>query len=297
MTAIQWFPGHMAKTKREIKAALSQIDLCIDIVDARLPCSSHNALLARMRGERPCLYLMSKVDLADPQATQQWLNYFAQARQCSVYAVDLRQSGAVKQQLIRLCRQALPHRGSIAAPLRAMVTGVPNVGKSTLINALSGRKAAKVGNEPAVTRAQQRIRIDEGFWLYDTPGLLWPGQKDPTIGCRLAAVSAIKDTAYDYEEVAGYLVDYLLQHYPGRLTQYFKLSEPEPDDAHLLLQRIARKRGCVRQGAVDWHRVSEQVVQAFRCGALGAISLEWPKSDGLLPSHSLQTPVSSEPAV
>jgi len=277
MAKINWFPGHMAKARRQISELMPKIDVVIEVIDARLPRSSMNPVLSEVRGDKPVVRLLSKADLADPDITDAWRRFYSEEHNMTVMPLvmtDKRQLNKVPD----LCRKLAPHRGGIGKPVRAVVVGIPNVGKSTLINGLVGRRIAKVGDEPAVTRRQQRIQIADDFTLMDTPGIMWPSPDSEVGGYRLAASGAIRDTAVEYEDIALFAVDYLMQRYPERLKERYKLTDI-PDGAMDCLADIARKRACVRGREVDWHRVSEIVLKEFRGGILGRISLEEPDRD------------------
>lgn len=274
MAKINWFPGHMAKARRQISEIIPKIDVVIEVLDARIPHSSMNPILTKVRRDKPVLRLLSKADLADPEITQQWTEFLAQEKNIRVVPIVM----SNKKQLAKIpdyCRQLAPHRGGLAKPVRSVVVGIPNVGKSTLINGLAGRKIARVGDEPAVTRNQQRIQIAQDFTLMDTPGIMWPSPEDELGGYRLAASGAIRDTAVEYEDIALFAVDYLAQRYPDALQQRYKLDEI-PNTSMECMELIARKRACVRGKEVDWHKVSEIVLKDLRSGALGGVSLEEP---------------------
>lgn len=277
MAKINWFPGHMAKARRQISEIIPKIDVVIEVLDARLPRSSMNPVLSEVRGDKPVVRLLSKADLADPDITQAWQRFYSEEHNIAVMPLvmtDKRQLNKVPN----LCRKLAPNRGGIGKPVRAVVVGIPNVGKSTLINGLVGRRIAKVGDEPAVTRRQQRIQIADDFTLMDTPGIMWPSPDSEVGGYRLAASGAIRDTAVEYEDIALFAVDYLMQRYPERLQSRYKLSEL-PDGAMDCMAEIARKRACVRGREVDWHRVSEIVLKELRSGVLGRVSFEEPDRD------------------
>ncbi|WP_207061071.1 ribosome biogenesis GTPase YlqF [Motiliproteus sp. SC1-56] len=270
--AIQWFPGHMHKARKEIAKVIPQIDVVVEVLDARLPISSENPLVETLRQNKPVIKVLNKSDLADPNRTKKWVRYFQELGAQSM-PLRLDQKGELKR-LIQLCRDAAPGRVDGDRPVRVLIMGIPNVGKSTLINSLLGRKVAKVGNEPAVTKAQQRFVTHNGLAIYDTPGILWPKIEDPDSTLRLAASGAIKDTVMEYEEVALYTLAFLLREYPALLQARFKL-EALPEDANAMLDCVGRKRGCLRSGGiVDRHKAAELLVGDLRSGKLGRISLE-----------------------
>jgi ribosome biogenesis GTPase A len=279
MAKINWFPGHMAKGRRQISEIIPKIDVVIEVLDARIPHSSMNPILTKVRRDKPVLRLLSKADLADPLVTAKWQAFLAQEKDIMVVAMVM----SDRKQLARIpefCRQLAPHRGGIAKPVRSVVVGIPNVGKSTLINGLAGKKVARVGDEPAVTRNQQRIQISNDFTLMDTPGIMWPSPENELGGYRLAASGAIRDTAVEYEDIALFAVDYLIQRYPEALIARYKLASV-PETAMACMEAIARNRACIRGREVDWHKVSEVVLKDLRSGALGQISLEEPDREFL----------------
>jgi ribosome biogenesis GTPase A len=274
MMKIEWYPGHMAKARKQIEEAIRGIDVIIEVLDARLPASSSNPMLGKLRGGKPCIKVMNKSDLADPEVTKAWVEYF---REPGIRALPLQ--AHVRQEanrLPRLCQQLAPHRGTPGKSLRAMIVGIPNVGKSTLINTLAGRKLAKVGDKPAVTTCQQVIDLKNGILLCDTPGLLWPDMRDQTGAYRLAASGAIGEGALDYTEVALFAVAFLAKRYPNLLSERYKLAAL-PDTPVAILEEIGRRRGClVGGGEVDRHRAGELFLRELRAGTLGRISLEEP---------------------
>ncbi len=263
----------MHKARKQIEAAMPRIDVVIEVLDARLPASSSNPMLAELRGDTPCVRVLSKPDLADPETTKGWLAELARDEGVSAVALDCR-SRRDARKLPAACRRLAPHRGTILKPLRVMVAGIPNVGKSTLINTLRGKRVAKVGDVPALTRGQQRVEVDEGFVISDTPGVLWPKLDDQEGAKRLAASGAIRDSAMDRETIALYVADWLRTHYPERFLERFKLSEI-PESGLDALEAVGRKRGCVGKGAeVDWMKASDVLLRELRAGKIGRISYE-----------------------
>lgn len=249
--------------------------MIIEVLDARIPYSSENPLVAELRGDKPCIKLLNKSDLADTDVTQQWIDYFQAKRNIKARAVSQQQPSAIKQTL-DLCRQFFPDRNLSVRPVRVLIMGIPNVGKSTVINTLTGRVIAKVGDEPAVTKHQQKIILDNGIELMDTPGFLWPKIHNENSGYRLAVTGAIKNTAMEFEDVAGFAADYLRQAYPQLLQQRYKLDQV-PDDETAVLEAIGRKRGCLQGGGrINMHKVSELLLNEYRNGQLGPVSLETP---------------------
>jgi ribosome biogenesis GTPase A len=272
---IQWYPGHMHKASKEIKEILPQVDLIIEILDSRIPFSSQNPMLAALRGNKPCIKILSKSDLADPEITQQWQTYLEQEQGVKTLAVTIEHPEKIRQ-LTDLCHKMLPNRGASDKPIHTLIMGIPNVGKSTLINILAGRMIAKTGNEPAITKMQQRIDIGNGIILLDTPGLLWPNVENKNSGYRLATTGAIKDTAINHDHIAFFAVEYLLHHYPEHLKTRFQL-EQLPETEQQLMEAIGKSRGCLRGGGrVDMDRVSKILLAELRAGMIGRISLETP---------------------
>ena len=275
--AIHWYPGHMHKARKEMVKALPKVDLVIEVLDARIPYSSENPVVADIRTKdgytKPCIKLLNKSDLADDQTTQAWCDAFEQDRNVKALPIMATQAGQVKP-LIAACRQLFPDKQDKA--IHAMIMGIPNVGKSTLINALAGRMIAKTGNEPAVTKNQQRIDLGNGIVLLDTPGILWPKIENENSGYRLGCIGSIKDTALDYDDIGFYLVEYLLEAYPGLLKQRYDISNLPTEPLHFL-EHIGANRGCLSGGGrVDLVKICTIVVNEFRSGKLGRISLETP---------------------
>jgi len=272
---IQWYPGHMHKASKEIKEILPQVDLIIEILDARIPFSSQNPMLTTLRGNKPCIKILSKCDLADPEITQQWQTYLEQEQGVKTLAVTIEHPEKIRQ-LADLCHKMLPDKATNGRLIHTLIMGIPNVGKSTLINILAGRMIAKAGNEPAITKMLQRIAIDNGIILLDSPGLLWPNVENKNSGYRLATTGAIKDTAISHDQIAFFAAEYLLQHYPDYLKTRFQL-EQLPETEQQLMDAIGKNRGCLRSGGrVDMDRVSKILLAEFRAGMIGRISLETP---------------------
>ena len=272
---IQWYPGHMYKANKEFKKILPKIDVVIEILDARIPYSSENPMVAELRGDKPCIKVLNKSDLADPDKTQQWQDYFEQQESVKTLSVTMHETGRIKQ-IPALCRKLVPHKAHTDRGIHAMIMGIPNVGKSTLINILAGRMIAKTGNEPAVTKSQQRIDLNNGVVLLDTPGVLWPNIENEHSGYRLAATGAIKDTAIDYDDIAYYTAEYLLDNYPDRLKKRYGLDELPETEAEFM-EIIGKKRGCLRAGAnLDVEKISKILIAELRSGELENITLETP---------------------
>jgi ribosome biogenesis GTPase A len=273
--SIQWYPGHMHKAGKEIKSLLPEIDLIIEVLDARIPFSSSNPLLAGFRGGKPCIKVLNKSDLADPAISLQWQDYFEHDRDVKALALSVHQPDKIRQ-IRDLCRQMLPSKILARKPIHAMIMGIPNVGKSTLINKLAGRIIAKTGNEPAITKSQQRIDIGDRVILFDTPGMLWPNIENRNSGYRLAVTGAVKDTAIQHEQIALFAAGFLLQNYPTCLKARFQL-EQLPEREQDVMEAIGRKRGCLRAGGlVDMDKAAKILLSELRTGALGPISLETP---------------------
>ncbi|WOT06556.1 ribosome biogenesis GTPase YlqF [Shewanella youngdeokensis] len=273
--AIQWYPGHMHKARKEIEEVMPQVDLVIEVLDARIPFSSENPMVQKLRGGKPCIKLLNKSDLADPETTQKWIEYLEQEQGVKAMAITTLQASQVKK-IPDLCRKFVPSRDKVEKDIRTMIMGIPNVGKSTIINTLAGRTIAKTGNEPAVTKTQQRINLRNGIVLSDTPGILWPKVDNEKSSYRLAVTGAIKDTAIEYEDVAMFAAEYFLEAYPEAIKARYKLKEL-PDTDIELLEAIGRKRGALRPGGrIDLHKVSELLLHEYRSGKIGQLTLETP---------------------
>ena len=272
---IQWFPGHMNKARNEVKENMPQMDIIIEVLDARIPYSSENPMVASLRGDKPTVKILNKADLADPDMTQAWMDYFETENGVKALAFDDNKADDVHR-IIELCKKLMPNKVESGRQIKAMILGIPNVGKSTLINTLAGRVVAKTGNEPAVTKSQQLIKLDGGIMLYDTPGMLWPKVENANSGYRLAATGGIRDTAFDFDDVAGYTAEYLLQAYPELLKARYKI-EALPATDWEFFEIAGRNRGLLKKGGVvDIYRMSEILINELRDGTLGRISLETP---------------------
>jgi ribosome biogenesis GTPase A len=276
--AIQWFPGHMNKAKLAIKKLMPDIDVIIELLDARAPFSSCNPLLEYLAQNKKKIRLLNKADLADDKVTEQWINFFQKQDNCTAIRGDkndLRQ----KNQIIELCKNLAPKRNSFEKPLRAMIIGIPNVGKSTLINKLINKKSAKTGDIPAVTRSNQCLTIADNFLVYDTPGMTWQKIKYEQIGNNLAICNSIGRRAIDEETLALYLIAYLKHNYIELLNARYKINMAEmPKSANDMLNLIGKKRGCIlSKGTIDRQKTSEVIIQDFRDGRIGRISLESPR--------------------
>ncbi|SIS75339.1 ribosome biogenesis GTPase YlqF [Neptunomonas antarctica] len=270
---INWFPGHMHKARKEIAQVMDEIDAVIEVLDARLPLSSENPLVNSLRKGKPVLKVLNKSDLADPVKTAQWLEYFNGFENIQAISISQDQKKLIHK-IPDICKRMVPARVNKERPVRVMIMGIPNVGKSTLINTLLGRRIAKVGNEPAVTKTQTRYILNNGMALLDTPGFLWPKIEDQESGYRLAASGAIRDTAIEYELVALFAAQFMLTQYPGQLIERYKF-KALPIGSDELLDEIGRKRGGLRPGGVvDRHKASEVLLHDMRGGKIGAITFE-----------------------
>jgi ribosome biogenesis GTPase A len=275
--AINWFPGHMHKAQKEIKEILPQIDVVIEVCDARLPFSSENPMITEIRGDKPLIKILNKSDLADPDKTKVWLEYFESQHNVKAIALTT-ENTAIAKTIPSLIKKLVPNKDEDGKQINAVIMGIPNVGKSTLINTLVGKAKAKVGNEPAVTKGQQRIRLEDGLYLFDTPGMLWPKIANENSGYRLAVSGAVKDTAFDHDDIAYFAADYLLQSYPERVIERYKL-DAVPQHEEDLIEAIGRKRSCVKSGGhVDMHKASVILINEIRDKTLGAITFEMPEN-------------------
>jgi ribosome biogenesis GTPase A len=282
--AIQWFPGHMHVTRKAITERIKDIDVVIELLDARLPGSSANPMLAELTAGRPALKVLNKQDLADPPRTEAWLAHYNALSGTRAIGLDASEAAPAKV-LIKACHELSPNRGGLAKPMRVLICGIPNVGKSTLINTLKGKRAAKTGDEAGITKLEQRITLADDFYLYDTPGMLWPRIVVPQSGYKLAASGAVGRNAYNDEEVALELLAYLKQHYAAGLQSRFKLGAPLDTPEAIaalrdedLLEAIGLKRGALLgKGRVNLQKAAEIVMTEFRGGGLGRITLETPE--------------------
>lgn len=274
----------MAKARREVTEKLKLIDVIIELLDARIPLSSRNPMIDEIVAEKPRLVLLNKSDLADPALTEQWINYFAD-KNVLVLAVDS-QSGKGVSQINGACKklaspmiEKMKSRGMKPRAIRAMIIGIPNVGKSTLINRLASKKIAQTGDRPGVTKRQQWIKVGKELELLDTPGILWPKFEDQQVGYRLAATGAIKDEILDFQEVALFVINYLRKYYPERLKERYKLDELS-EDGVIVFEEIGKKRGCLLSGGyVDFDKAAELILREVRAGKLGKITFEQPEDE------------------
>jgi len=279
---IHWYPGHMTKTRRQIEADLKQVDAVCEIVDARIPMSSRNPDIDVICGSKPRIIVLNRMDLADPAATKKWAAYF-KSKGMAVIATDCKTRRGISDftPAARLaCKEKLERDAArgMNRPLRVMVVGIPNVGKSTLINQISGRKGAKAENRPGVTRGKQWVTVDAGLQLLDTPGILWPKFEDPEVGMMLAYTGAVKEGVIDLEELASRLMELLHKFYPQTLLERYKVEAPEGTPGWELLELAGRKRGfLLARGEINTERMAKVLVDEFRSGKLGKFTLEMPE--------------------
>lgn len=274
--ALQWFPGHMHKALKEIKESISQVDILIEVLDARIPYSSENPEIAKIRGDKPVLKILNKYDLADPELTARWQAYLESERGVKTITTTT-DNPANSKQIIKLIQTICAQKHASVKSINAMITGIPNVGKSTLINILADRVIAKTGNEPAVTKSQQRINLGGGIVLYDTPGVLWPKLENPNSIYRLASSGAVKNTAMEYDDVGFYAADYLIKAYPEAMKERYKLDEL-PDTELEFLEAAAKTRGAIMAGGrVNLYKICEILLNELQAGKLGRLTLETPE--------------------
>lgn len=273
---ISWYPGHMHKAHKELKRTLPTTDAVIEILDARAPQASANPMLEEMTATLPVLKILNKADLADSQATEKWLHYLntLDSRMCILAHADKQE---LKQDVLRALHQlSAATEGSATEKRKVLVIGVPNVGKSTVINALAGRKVTKTGNEPAVTRGQQQVKLGQDWLLLDTPGMLWPNLEDQRAALCLALIGSIRQTALDIEDLGWSAAELLYQIDPAALRGRYTIDEA-PESTEALMTAIARKVGAVgKAGSINWHSAAESLLNDYRSGKLAAISLELP---------------------
>ena len=276
----QWYPGHMTKAKRQMQEDIKLIDLVIELVDARIPLSSRNPDIDELGKNKYRLILMNKADLADRKATEQWSAFFKK-KGYYVVSLDARSKNGMKSItdiIMEACKEKMERdrkRGIKNRPVRAMVVGIPNVGKSTFINTFAGRACAKTGNKPGVTKGKQWIRLNKSVELLDTPGILWPKFEDQQVGLRLALIGAIKDEILNIDELALELIAILTEHYPGVLHARYEVEEDQTPAN--IIEQIAVKRNCIQKGnELDYTKAANLLLEEFRSGKLGKITLEFP---------------------
>lgn len=289
---IQWYPGHMAKAKRQMIEKIKLIDVVIELVDSRIPMSSRNPMVDEISGEKPRLLLLNKVDMADSKSTSEWERFF-QHKGYAVLPINSQTGQGTDKipilvnQLTESKRKKLEDKGYTARANRALILGIPNVGKSTLINRLARKKIAKIGDRPGITKSQQWIKVGQTMELLDTPGILWPKFEDQMIGLRLAATGAIKDELIDFQDIALFLLKVFAQYYPNLLQERYHLEEkdialedpnhPLNEEMIPLFDLIGKQRGCIMSGGViDYDKTSEIIIRDFRSQKLGHVTLEFP---------------------
>lgn len=279
---IQWYPGHMAKTKRKIQEELKLIDVVIELLDARIPISSKNPEVDSIIQNKPKIILLNKCDLSDPEVNKLWADYYTANKQDFIFTNSVTGKGV--RELISAMESKMAHvlerdarKGRMNRQIKCMILGIPNVGKSTLINKMAGRSSAKTGNIPGVTRANQWIRVSNKILLLDTPGILWPKFEDQETGLKLAWIGSIKDTIYDREGATLRLISFLREYYPQNLIERYNI-EIDPDDEDITVyEKIAQKRGFIQKGNnIDYTRTAEMLLDELRKIKIGKISFERP---------------------
>ena len=279
---IQWYPGHMTKTRRQIEADLKQVDAVCEIVDARIPMSSRNPDIDSICGNKPRIIILNRMDLADPAATKRWAEYF-KSKGMAVVITDCKSRRGINnfQPAVRSVLQEKIARDAAKGmnrPLRVMIVGIPNVGKSTLINQISGRKGAKAENRPGVTRGKQWVTVDSGLLLLDTPGILWPKFEDPNVGLMLAYTGAVKEGILDIEDLSSRLMALLYKRYPQAVKDRYGIDMPEDTLGYDLLIEAGRKRGyLMARGEINTERMAKVLLDEYRSGKLGKFTLEEPE--------------------
>jgi ribosome biogenesis GTPase A len=289
--SIQWFPGHMVAAQKKAAETMEFTDVVIEVLDARIPGASQNPMIKELGAarQRAHLKILNKSDLADPKITEQWIQYFNKMPHTKAMAISCKKANEPKK-ILNICKTLAPHRGDPIKPLRMMIMGVPNVGKSTLMNAILNRRIAKVGDEPAITKQQQRHQINDHMILVDTPGMMWPKIRHPSDGDLLAANNNIGKNAYYEEEVAEKLGNIILEAYPALIKARYKLEDVKMD-AIQLLEWIAKKKGFpLKNHGVDLERAASTLLNDYRQGLLGRMSLETPSSRMLMMSRQTLPP-------
>ncbi len=287
MKTIQWFPGHMAKTRRAISANLKLVDAVVEIIDARTPMSSRNPEIDSLTSSKPRIVLLNKCDLADSKVTSAWVNYFKREN-VTALAVDCKSGKGLNKLMLVLKATVLKNlmekrqkSGMVGAPIRLMILGIPNVGKSSLINRLAGSKRTKVEDRPGVTRTKQWVKLQDNTELLDMPGVLWPKFEDQSTAIKLAFTGAISDDILDIETLAMKLLSFLAENYPQSLKERYKIEYDESDSGYVLLEKVGKKRGMVISGGeINTERAALTVLDEFRSGKLGRITLEFPSVSG-----------------
>ena len=270
---INWYPGHMKRARQQIDDMLPRIDVVIEVLDARLPMSSANPILRELIRDKPCIKVLNKNDLADPEATQEWVGHFEKDDGIRALSLEAKEPLNVAG-LLKLCRNLAPHRGKPGKPVRTMVVGIPNVGKSTLINTLAGKRIARVGNKPALTTCPQQIDLHNHILLSDTPGLLWPRLENQKGAYRLAVSGAIGDKAIDYVDLALFAAKFMATRYPENVLRRYKF-ETMPETVTGIIDEIGHRRGyLISGGKIDVQRTAEVFLRELRAGRLGRVSFE-----------------------
>lgn len=277
----QWYPGHMTKAKRAMQEDIKLIDVIIELVDSRIPYSSKNPDIDPLANGKSRILLMNKYDLADPVITEKWIQYYEEKGYfvAKVNSKSGKGVRAVHDVIQKACREKIERdrrRGILNRPIRAMIVGIPNVGKSTFINSFAGKACTKTGNKPGVTKGKQWIRLNKNVELLDTPGILWPKFEDQIVGLRLAYIGSIKDELYNIYELSILLLQFLMEYYPDAVTGFYEVEKEETTEAQL--EQIARRRGCLKSGGeFDLDKAGKCLIDDFRGGRLGNISLERPE--------------------
>ncbi len=280
---IQWYPGHMTKTRRMMEENLKLVDAVCELLDARIPISSRNPDMDSICGNKPRLVILNRVDLADPAMVRRWSEYFRE-KGLAVLATDCKSRKGINgfvpavRALLAEKLQRYAEKGQVGRPLKIMVVGIPNVGKSTFINQIAGRKGAKAENRPGVTRGKQWVTVDQGLLLLDTPGILWPKFEDPEVGIRLAYTGAVKDDVIDLDSLACHLMRMLWTRYPDAIRERYRIDMPEDAEGWELLEAAGRKRGfLISGGEVDLERMAKVLLEEYRSCKLGRFTLETPE--------------------
>lgn len=279
---IQWYPGHMTKTRRQMEADLKYVDAVCELVDARIPISSRNPDIDEICGSKPRIIILNRMDLADPEATKRWMTYF-RGKGMAAVATDCKSRKGIAsfEPAVRSVLKEKLERNAAKGmnkPLKVMIVGIPNVGKSTLINQISGRKGAKAENRPGVTRGKQWVTVNPSLLLLDTPGILWPKFEDPNVGMMLAYTGAVKENVIDAEELACKLFELLHKYYPQTVKERYKIELPEDTPGYELLEEAGRKRGfLLARGEINTERMAKVLLDEYRAGKLGRLTLEEPE--------------------
>lgn len=280
---IQWFPGHMAKTRRILLENLKLVDLVVELLDARIPLCSKNPEIDNILNNKPRIVVLNKSDLADKKISDQWSKWYNKNGYTNIFIDAIKGSGIneLKNKMREMMKERVERdrlKGRISRPIKTMIVGIPNVGKSSLINKIAGKASAVTGDKPGVTRGKQWINVNDQIQLLDTPGILWPKFEDKRVGLNLAITGAIKDDVVDTIEIACLLLEILADKYPGYIIERYKLSSLEDKKGYQLLEEAGKKRGCiVAKGEIDLSRISSIILDEFRGGKIGKISLEGPQ--------------------